>query len=77
MRAPNSQNEEICLHVISLCFLEHRVIVLQERRASIRVDAATLDAPTISSAPTTLPTEAAMRTAFSEEFTPELVDCAT
>ncbi len=50
-----------------------RVYVLQERGISMRTNAATLDAPTTSSPSSTLPTEAARRTAFREDFTPELV----
>ncbi|EIE20145.1 carotenoid oxygenase [Coccomyxa subellipsoidea C-169] len=46
----------------------------QDRGASVRADAATLEAPTTSSAPSTYPTEAARRTAFREDFTPELTE---
>jgi len=46
--------------------------MLQGRGLSTRAEAATLDATTSSSA-STLPSEAARRTAFTEEFTPEVV----
>ena len=54
------------------CKLEH----VQGRSMDVRADAATLDAPTSSptdAATSSYPTEAARRTAFSEDFTPELV----
>jgi hypothetical protein len=49
---------------------------VQARGMDVKADAATLDAPTASprdASRSSYPTEAARRTAFSEDFTPELV----
>ena len=53
--------------------LDWTMVLQAKQQASTRTMAATMEAPSAPSTSETYPTEAARRTAFSEELTPELV----